>query len=584
MSASQPNSASPVHASAGGGASSRPAGISPRSQSPRVGRRYRCNRLNGPYDAIVIGSGIGGLTTAALLSAAGNKVLVLEQHYTAGGMTHAYERNGYEWDVGVHYIGDVGSHPTMTRRLFDFLSAGRLRWAPMDSTYDRICIGEKRYDLRAGREAFIAGLLEHFPGEEQTLQRYLQRVSAVGRAMRLLTLEKMLPGWCAPLLSQWRKWRLPAYLNKTTYEVLRELTDNEQLIAALSGQWGDNGMPPREGSFIIHALIVKHYLHGGYYPVGGASALAATIIPQVQASGGEVFTYAEVETILMDGNRACGVRMKDGTEIRSPLVISNAGVFNTFDKLLPESATEQAGYHHDLGTVKPSMSHLCLYIGLKKTAEQLGLPKTNYWLYPSADYSADLQRFLDDPAAQIPLVYISFPSAKDPTFTQRYPDRATIEIVSPGPYEWFEQWTDQEWGKRGEDYEALKEQFSQRLLERLYETFPHLRGEIDYYELSTPLSTKHFCFYQRGEIYGLDHDPARFQQQWLRPQTRIRGLYLTGQDIMSCGVAGAMYGGVVAAQAVLGWRKAVPLLRKVFSGTGSGQGTAADSDTQLKSA
>ena len=537
----------------------------PQPSRLRIGRRYRANRLEGPYDAVVIGSGIGGLTAAALLSATGKKVLVLEQHYTAGGFTHAYDRNGYEWDVGVHYIGDVGKHPTMTRQLFDFLSAGQLQWAPMDTTYDRVCIGGEQFDLRAGREAFIAELLQHFPGERAAIEAYLERVAAVGRAMPLLTMEKLLPRWCAPLVSLLKKWRLPAYLNKTTYEVLRELTANEKLIAVLTGQWGDNGMTPKTGSFIIHALIVKHYLYGGYYPVGGASKIAETIIPQIQAAGGEVFTYAEVDTILLDGNRARGVRMADGTEIAAPLVISGAGVFNTFEKLLPGSASEHAGYNRDLKTVQPSMAHLCLYIGLQRTAEELGLPKTNYWLYPSTDYDGDMQQFLDDRDAEIPLVYISFPSAKDPSFTRRYPGRATIEIVAPGKYEWFAEWHEKPWGKRGEDYEAFKEALSQRLLEHLYRHFPQLRGQIDYCELSTPLSTDYFCRYSRGEIYGLDHDPNRFEQPWLRPKSRIKGLYLTGQDIMSCGVAGAMFGGLVTAQSILGWRRGVSLLRRVFA-------------------
>ncbi|WP_193162725.1 phytoene desaturase family protein [Microbulbifer hainanensis] len=537
----------------------------PQPSRLRIGRRYRANRLEGPYDAVVIGSGIGGLTTAALLSATGKKVLVLEQHYTAGGFTHAYDRNGYEWDVGVHYIGDVGKHPTMTRQLFDFLSAGQLQWAPMDATYDRICIGDEQFDLRAGREAFVAELLRHFPGERAAIEAYLERVAAVGRAMPLLTMEKLLPGWCAPLVSLLKKWRLPAYLNKTTYEVLRELTDNEKLIAVLTGQWGDNGMTPKTGSFIIHALIVKHYLYGGYYPVGGASKIAETIIPQIQAAGGEVFTYADVDTILLDGNRARGVRMADGTEISAPLVISGAGVFNTFEKLLPGSASEHAGYSRDLETVRRSMAHICLYIGLQRTADELGLPKTNYWLYPSTDYDGDMQRFLDDRDGEVPLVYISFPSAKDPSFTQRYPGRATIEIVAPGKYEWFADWHDKPWGKRGDDYEAFKEDLSQRLLEQLYRYFPQLRGQIDYCELSTPLSTDYFCRYSRGEIYGLDHDPNRFEQPWLRPKSRIKGLYLTGQDIMSCGVAGAMFGGLVTAQSILGWRKGLPLLRRVFA-------------------
>ena len=78
------------------------------------------------YGVIIIGSGMGGLTTAALLSDLGWKVCVLEQHYTAGGFTHSYERAGYEWDVGVHYIGEVGA-PTRTRKLFDYLSGGNLQ-------------------------------------------------------------------------------------------------------------------------------------------------------------------------------------------------------------------------------------------------------------------------------------------------------------------------------------------------------------------------------------------------------------------------------------------------------------------------
>ena len=96
----------------------------------RIGYRYRPKRLAAAYDALVIGSGMGGLTTAALLSELGQRVCVLEQHYTAGGYTHSYERNGYEWDVGVHYIGDVGTS-TRTRKMFDFLTDGKLEWAPM---------------------------------------------------------------------------------------------------------------------------------------------------------------------------------------------------------------------------------------------------------------------------------------------------------------------------------------------------------------------------------------------------------------------------------------------------------------------
>jgi all-trans-retinol 13,14-reductase len=134
----------------------------------RIGYRYRPARLAPEYDAIVIGSGMGGLTTAALLSELGWKVCVLEQHYTAGGYTHSYERKGYEWDVGVHYIGDVGAQ-TQTRRMFDFLSDGNLQWAPMAAEYDRFYIGDKVFNAKAGKQEFRDNLLRQFPNEQQAI-------------------------------------------------------------------------------------------------------------------------------------------------------------------------------------------------------------------------------------------------------------------------------------------------------------------------------------------------------------------------------------------------------------------------------
>ncbi|MEP5566814.1 MAG: NAD(P)/FAD-dependent oxidoreductase [Halioglobus sp.] len=527
----------------------------------RIGRRYRPSRLEGTYDAIVIGSGMGGMTTAACLSKLGKKVLVLEQHYTAGGFTHAYARNGYEWDVGVHYIGDVGSRRSLSRQLFDFVSDSQLEWAPMDDNYDRFFIGDERFDMVSGKTKLVAALKQRFPDEHDAIDEYMRRLSAVGRAVQVLALEKLLNGPPGAIARWTRKLGLPDYVNRPTYDVLRELTDDELLIAVLTGQWGDNGVPPKKSSFLIHGLIARHYLHGAYYPVGGASRIAETIIPVIQESGGELFTYADVKQVLIERGRAVGVTMADGTEIRAPIVISNAGVYNTFERLLPSDLSDKKGYSKQLKQVKPSIAHLGAYIGLKQTAQELGLPKTNFWVYPDTEHSANLEAFRENPDANFPAVYISFPSAKDPSWEDRYPGTATIEIVAPAFFEHFEQWKDEPWGKRGKDYETLKQQMTDRLLEYLYEKLPQLRGKIDYCELSTPLSTDFFCYYPRGEMYGLEHAPERFEQDWLRPKTRVPGLYLTGQDIMSCGVGGAMFAGLIAALCPLGWRERGRLLK-----------------------
>ena len=138
--------------------------------SVRTGSRYRSHRLKPPYDAIVIGSGIGGLSTAVCLSRAGKKVLVLEQHYTAGGFSHAYCRNGYEWDVGVHYVGGVGYKKSMGSRLFAYLSGNKLQWSPMSDNYDRLYFGEKEFDFVKGKDAFKEKMLGYFPEEKDPLK------------------------------------------------------------------------------------------------------------------------------------------------------------------------------------------------------------------------------------------------------------------------------------------------------------------------------------------------------------------------------------------------------------------------------
>lgn len=533
------------------------------SDPTRTGTRYRPNRLKDTYDAIVIGSGMGGLTTAACLAKSGYRVLVLEQHYTAGGFTHCFARNGYEWDVGLHYVGDMSNPHTSGRRIFDYISDNKLQWADMDKAFDQLFIGDSHYQLVAGEEDYRQNLLAYFPDEKPALEHYFQAMMAVRRDISLMAVGKALPG-IAGRLAQWlgRRLRSP-YYHQTTRQVLESFTDNQKLIAVLCGQWGDCGVPPAQSSFVIHSMIARHYMHGASYPVGGSSTIAHTVIPVIESAGGNVFTYAPVASIATTGNRATGVIMQDGHEINAPVVISNAGAFNTYNHLLPQSALPK-GFAGRLKQLERSPACLCLYIGLADTAENLGLPKSNFWLYPDEHYEANIERFEQDPQQPIPLVYISFPSAKDPDFLKRYPGKATIEIIAPGPFEWFAPWQDTNWGKRGDDYENFKERWSQRLLGELYKKLPQLAGKIDYYELSTALSTAYFCRYEHGEIYGVNHTPARFTADWLKPVTPVRGLYLTGQDVMSCGIVGAASGGVLTAAAVQGF-KGMKLVKQLLA-------------------
>ncbi|MBL8019628.1 MAG: NAD(P)/FAD-dependent oxidoreductase [Leptospirales bacterium] len=518
-----------------------------------VGTKYKSEEITGNYDAIIVGSGMGSLSTAALLSKAGKRVLVLEKHYTAGGFTHSYSRHGYEWDVGVHYIGEVHKKLSPLRVLFDIVTDGKLEWSYMEETYDRIFFGDEGYDFVAGEENFLANLLKHFPNERDALKNYIKLIKAANKlAIPFLVSSKVFPQAMGKLTSPLSDSILAKYVRRTTADVLASLTTDKKLRGVLAGQWGDYGLPPAQSSFVIHAAVAHHYLDGGNFPVGGASQIARTIEKVIQKSGGKILVNAGVDEILVRNGQAIGVRLENGQEILSDRIISGAGYFNTFGKLLsPENGNLVSAPEH-LQTIAPSIGHICLYTGMKHTARELQLPTGNIWIYGDYDHDASMKRFLASPNIDFPLVYISFPSAKDPDWEKTHPGRSTIDVIAPAPYAWFEKWKGTPWRKRGAGYEEYKEELSQRLLEDVYRHVPQTRGKIDYYELSTPLSTEHFGNYSGGQLYGIDHTVQRFSQDWMRPQTPIKNLYVTGQDLLFCGVASALSSGVMTAASILG--------------------------------
>ena len=416
----------------------------------RIGVSYKQQPVEGNYDAIVIGSGLGGLSTAALLSKEGKKVLVLERHYTAGGFTHTFKRKDYEWDVGIHYVGEVGYDNSAISKLFNYLTEGELQWEDMGEVYDTIIFGDKKYDLVKGKDNFVDKMKEYFPApaDHEAIDKYVVLVQEAAKSAGTFYVEKAMPDVARFFTGRYMRSKYLKYATRSTQDVLSELTDNQKLIGVLTGQYGDYGLPPSESSFAMHAMVVKHYFRGGFYPIGGSARLAETILPLIEKGGGKVYTNAGVQEIIVRDGKAVGVKMEDGMEIMAPWIISNAGIMNTYGHLLPGNLAAKYKLPEQLSKLKPSASHVSLYIGCKHTAEELGLQKANYWIYPdNYNHNETVANYLKDPDAPLPVVYVSFPGAKDPDFTNRFPGRTTIEIITIAPYEHYEKWENERWKK-----------------------------------------------------------------------------------------------------------------------------------------
>ncbi|MCA8980933.1 MAG: NAD(P)/FAD-dependent oxidoreductase [Planctomycetes bacterium] len=511
---------------------------------------YKRATLEDRYDAIVVGSGIGGLGVAAMLAKlAKRRVLVLERHYVAGGFTHAFTRPGFEWDVGVHYVGGVVDPESPLLKWWDFLTEGRLEWASVGDVYDEFLIGQERYEFPRGRERWRESMQRRFPSEARAIDEYLAATWSSNRWSALYFAEKLLPPLLRATVGPLMRAPFLRRGGRTTLDVLRGFTLDEELIGVLTGQWGDYGAPPSLSSFGAHATMAEHYFDGAGFPVGGAGRIAESILPVIEREGGAVVVSADVQEVLVADGRARGVRMADGRELLADTVISDAGAVTTYEQLVgDESATKVV--RDGIAQLPPSPGHVCLYVGLDESSAEAGLPKANLWVHPTRDHDANWKRLVDDPEAPLPL-YFSFSSAKDPSFEERHPGHATVDVLAFVPFDWFSRWEATRWGERGADYDAFKARLTERLTEALYRHVPGARGHVVHAELSTPLSTRHFTNHAHGEVYGLGHTPERYRYAPLGPRTPIRKLYLTGNDVGVFGVTGALSGAALCASAIL---------------------------------
>ena len=505
-----------------------PFGVTPRVRADAL--------LARDWDVVVVGAGIGGLMCAALLATrAKMRVLVLERHYEIGGLTQTFRRRRYAWEVGVHYVGDVGAG--MPARMLDVACGGRVSWARMPVAHDRLIA--PGIDLRMGgdRAALRGQWLSVARGEERAVDRVLDAVYECARAAPRQMVSRLRPGGPAhaPFL---------AYSDRTAAEVLADAGASPTLAMLAGYTWTDYGSPPEEASFAALAVITAHYLDGAFYPVGGGGVLARTMTETIARAGGAVVVRAEVERANVKDGRAVGVTLTDGTKIDADVVVSDVGARGTFDWLAPDA--DASARMHAIG---PSASHLGVYVGLARSPSECGLDGANLFITQDAPGQPrrDWQHFArgDEPPADL---FVSTVCASDPTFATRFPGRSVLSMASRIGISAFDRWRQKPQAHRDPSYGALKERLAASMIDVARRHLPQL-GEIDALEVSTPLSTRHFTNHASGEIYGLAPTPKRFREG-PGPHTSTRGLFLTGQDIWTGGIVGSAFGGLLSACAI----------------------------------
>ena len=507
------------------------------------------------YDAIVIGSGIGSLTTAGLLAGVAKKrVLVLEKHSTPGGLTHAFRRQGASWDVGLHYVGDMAPG-TRPRHIIDYLTDGKLSWMQMPDSYDHFCLPKLGVTLDVPSDAahYRQRLEVLFPKEKRALKRYFKDVARAYSWMTLNYVRQVVPQQVAPLIGLAQKMHTSLACETTAHYMNRRFRD-PALRTLLTTHWGDYGVEPERSAFVAHAMIVGHYMNGAWFPQGGSGQISRMVEEKIRANGGEIRVSQSVEKILVENGRAVGVRVTDTSgahpvtyEERAPIIVSGVGASQTYNRLLTTQG--RAGkltkpLRESIARMGYGGTAVIVYLTLDHYPE--GIDGSNIWINegdglqtPSALTAALME---GNPQT----AFVSFPGMKAGD------QHATAEIVSFVEAGAFRAWKDTMKGDRGNDYDLLKSTMAKGLIALVDRTLPGFADAVRYEEVATPLSIEHYTSHSQGCFYGLPLIPQRFTAGLTTPETPIPGLFLTGQDAGFPGIVGATMAGWTSACRILG--------------------------------
>jgi all-trans-retinol 13,14-reductase len=508
------------------------------------------------WDALVVGGGLGGLSTAAYLTTNGLRTLVLEQNQVVGGCSQVFRRQGkYEFDVGVHYIGGCqpgGRLPTILRGLG---LEDRIEFLELNPDgFSTLVFPELTFRVPRGWDRYLARLIETFPAQEDGIRRCIGVLETIAREM-----DRQSPPGVRGLLSF--PFRAPTTIRwglRPLAALYESCGLSAQARAVISAESGDYTCPPSRVPVGLHAGFLNHYLQAGaYYPRGGGQVIAAHLVDVIQTHGGQVRTKARVEKILVEGGRVTGVRLRDGQSLRAPVVVSNADIKRTYLDLVGRE-------HLSARTVKRieryrmALPIFSVYLGLDIDLRNR-MANSIYWAYSDTDIEGIYQAcYAGRLPSRLP-IFITSGSVKDPYSGHTAPlGHSSLEVMTivPPDYRFWEIRQGPAAGERysrKQEYLAVKDQLIERLIDEASAVIPGIRDHIVFKEASTPITQERFTLSSAGSCYGLELAVDQIGPWRPRPKTAIKGLYLAGASTIFChGIVGTINGGMGTAGAVLG--------------------------------
>lgn len=467
----------------------------------------------------IIGAGLGGLVSGAMLAKAGMKVRVLEQHIIPGGYATSFKRRvkglvrPAEFEVSLHLMGDLGDGGAL-REVFEELGLmDRIPFIRAESLYRAVLPG---VDIRVGSLANYQHDLEfRFPEEKQGLQVLFDLFIQL-RMEIIQMMKKTNMGESNDLIQD--APGVFAYNHLSLQQVLDQHLSSPQLKAIVAQQWQYYGLPPSQISAVYYAYAWTEYmLHGGYYPEGRSQQISNALVQIIREHGGEVLMRQHVTQIQVEqGSVTCVMTKK--AEYVSDLVISNADPIQTFGKFVGYDLLPHR-YVKKLNSLKPSLACVQAYLLLNVDFSTVfGEKDHEIFINEYFDLERAYEEVLEEKYDTLPFSITVYENL-NPSY--QVSGKTTISLFVLSRYEAWSELNEQA-------YKEKKESVTQSLLNRLEQVYPGVSEYIEYVELSTPCTNHSYTSNNNGAIYGAQQSVDQCLHRRLPQTTPINGLYLVG--------------------------------------------------------
>jgi len=489
------------------------------------------------FDFVIVGAGIGGLTTAAILSKEGYKVALIEKNTYLGGNLSTFQRQSVTFDTGVHYSGGFADGE-LFNNLFKYLGISDKIHTQRQSIecFDKISYMGKEYGFAQGYDLHKEKLFSYFPHHKTEITNYLEAIKKWGNI--------------GDIESIFNKKILPEDLSINTYDLSKQILKDPLLYNVLTATNALYSGVKQKTPFVIHAHVMDAYIKSSWKFIDGAQHVADALGDAIKKNGGEIILGHQVQEFIYSDKEIDAVVLSNKQTIKAKRFITTIHP-SLVVKMMPEKKLRKV-FRNRILNMENTMSMFSIYVVMKPKTQPFW--NYNYYYFDNKDtWITDIYDKSNWPQAFF--MFSQLAQAK-----QKFADG--IVIMTYMSYDEVKKWAGTGVENRGEAYKDFKAEKTEALLKLVEKAIPNFRSKIQSVYSSSPLSYEDYYGMPEGAPYGIIRNSNDPVGTTVLPITKTPNLILSGQSVSLHGIFGVAIGSILTASYFVGKEKLIKEFKK----------------------